>query len=333
MDIYKRFYILKSIGKENFEKLREKSISIVGAGALGSNISLGLARIGFKKIKIIDYDVVEEENLSVQNYEFEDLKEGKPKVFALKEKIGRINPEIEVNAIHEELNPKNAINFLRDTDIIIDATDNFDTRFLINEVSYREGIPWVHGAVIEERGEAGIFVPEKTACYRCFLPNIPKGYIETCEIMGVHPSIVNFVAGFQINLAIKYLLGEKLPENRIYYFDLSDFTFNYFEFEKRKDCPVCSKKEFPFLMEKEGFNVWGLCGGGTVQMRLEKKIDIEKLEKILKNFGECILKPYFLRFKRDAFEIMFFKDGKVYLKGKDMTKEKARVILKKYLGI
>ncbi len=333
MDIYKRFYILKDIGKDNFEKLREKKVLIVGAGALGSNIAIALARLGFKNIGIVDYDVVEEENLSVQDYDSADAGSGKPKVFALKEKIDKINSEIDLNAVHEEFNPDNALKFTKGKDIVIDATDNFDTRFLINEVAYKHGIPWVHGAVIEERGEASIFVPGKTGCYRCFMPKAPKGYIETCEVMGVHPSIIKFVTGFQISLTIKYLLEKNIPENKIYYFDLSNLRFESFKFEKRKDCPVCSKEDFPFLKGKEGFNAWGLCGGGTVQVRLEKSIDIENLEKILKDFGECILKPYFLRFKRNSFEIMFFKDGKIYLKGKDMTKERAKGILKKYLGI
>lgn len=333
MDIYKRFYILKDIGKINFENLRNKKVLIVGAGALGSNIAVTLARLGFKSIDIVDYDVVEEENLSVQDYDIADVESGRPKVFALKEKVYKINNEIELNPVHEEFNPDNALKFAEGKDIIIDATDNFDTRFLINEVAYKHGIPWVHGAVIEERGEAGMFVPEKTGCYRCFLPKAPRGYIETCELMGVHPSIIKFVAGFQIHFTIKYLLGKDIPENIIYYFDLSNLRFETFKFEKRENCPVCSNKEFPFLKGKEGFNVWGLCGGGTVQIRLEKNIDIENLEKILKDFGECVLKPYFLRFKRDSFEIMFFKDGKIYLKGKDMTKERAKGILKKYLGI
>lgn len=333
MNFYKRFYSLKYIGEENFEKLREKKIIIIGAGSLGSNILISLARLGFKEISIIDYDIVEEENLSTQNYELEDLKEGKPKVFALKEKCERINKEVKINAIHEEFNPDNALDFIKGNDIIIDASDNFDTRFLINEVSYKENIPWVHGAVIEERGEAAIFVPDKTACYRCFLPKVPRGYMETCEIMGVHPSIINLVAGFEINLAIKYLLNKEVPENKIFYFDLNNFNFKYFEFEKKENCPVCSKKVFPFLKGKEGFNAQALCGGGTLNFKIDKNIDIEKLEKRLKDFGECILKPYFLRFRKDTFDIMFFKDGKIFIKGKDINKEKAKLILKKYFGI
>ncbi len=333
MDTYKRFYSLKNIGKEKFENLRGKKILIIGAGSLGSNILLNLVRIGFKEISIIDYDVVEEENICVQEYDVDDFKEGKPKVFALKEKCEKINEEIKINAIHEEINPENIYNFLKGIDLIIDATDNFDTRFLINEISYKENIPWVHGAVIEERGEAGIFVPEKTGCYRCFLPKVPKGYMETCDIMGVHPSIIKIISGFEVYLAIKYLLGEKLPQNKIYYFDLSKFEFKELEYEKRENCPVCSKKEFPFLKGKEGFNAHALCGGGTFQIKFQKELDIEKIEKNLKDFGECVLKPYFLRFKKNTFEIMFFKDGKIFIKGKDITKEKAKFILKKYLGI
>lgn len=333
MNFYKRFYSLKNIGKENFEKIREKKILIIGAGSLGSHILISLVRLGFKEISIVDYDVVEEENLSTQNYDIEDLKFEKPKVLALKEKCEKINNEVKINAIHEEFNPDNALDFVKGIDIIIDASDNFDTRFLINEVSYKENIPWVHGAVIEERGEVCIFIPERTACYRCFLPKIPRGYIETCEIMGVHPSIVHLIAGLEINLVIKYLLNEEIPENRVYYFNLKNFDFKYFEFEKRKDCPVCSKKVFPFLKGIEGFNAHALCGGGTLNFKIDKEIDIEKLEKNLKDFGECILKPYFLRFKKDAFDIMFFRDGKIFIKGKDINKEKARTILKKYFGI
>ncbi len=333
MDFYKRFYSLKGIGRENFEKLRGKKIIIVGVGSLGSNILISLTRLGFKEISILDYDVVEEENLSTQNYDLEDLKYGKPKVIALKEKCERINNEVKINAIHEEFNPDNALNFVKGIDIIIDASDNFDTRFLINEVSYKENIPWVHGAVIEERGEVGIFIPGKTACYRCFLPKVPKGYMETCEIVGVHPSIINIIAGFEINLAIKYLLNKEVPENKIYYFDLNNFEFKYFEFEKKEDCPVCSKKVFPFLKGKEGFSAHALCGGGTFNFKIEKEIDIERLEKKLRDFGECILKPYFLRFKKDTFDIMFFKDGKIFIKGKDINKEKAKTVLKKYFGI
>jgi adenylyltransferase/sulfurtransferase len=157
--------------------------------------------------------------------------------------------------------------------------------------------------------------------------------METCDIIGVHPSIIKIISGFEVYLAIKYLLGEKLPENKIYYFDLSKFEFKEFEYEKRENCPVCSKKEFPFLKGKEGFNAYALCGGGTFQIKFQKGLDIEKIEKNLKNLGECVLKPYFLRFKKNTFEIMFFKDGKIFIKGKDITKEKAKLILKKYLGI
>ncbi|MEO0255369.1 MAG: ThiF family adenylyltransferase [candidate division WOR-3 bacterium] len=320
---------------KKIENLKNKKIFLIGLGALGSNILDLLVRAGVKNIVLMDRDYVEFSDLLTSPfYTRDDAQVSKPKVIAAFERIKSIDKDINAFIFFENFSPQFVKNFnFSGIDLLIDAVDNLETRFLINEISFKYKIPWIHGACVAERGEVSFFKPWEAACYRCLFNKIPeRGRLETCETHGINPSVSKIVAGIESDIAIKYLTVNKSFVNKIIYIDYSEgYSLREFEIKKRKDCPLCIKGIFEFMDRKEE-KIITFCSEKNVFIKLEN-FDFEKIKekwKGLENFSENI---YFIRINPKGLELKFFKEGKLFISSEEPLEEKkVKTIISRYIG-
>lgn len=258
------------LGREESNKLRKKTVCIIGIGALGSRVSELLARSGVNLI-LIDRDVIEESNLQRQNlFDLKDV--GKPKAEAAERKLKQINNEIRITS-HDASLDKDNINLIN-SDIVIDCTDNFFTRFLINDYCSKNKIKWIHGSAIESKGYLFNIIPGE-ACFRCIFDKL-KGY-GTCNTVGVLNSITNFIASMQANEAVKILLGKRY-ENSLVYANLENNEIKKFKVKNNKDCKTC-RGDYEYL--SKNMPIVSFCGSNKFQFK--GNFDAEKIKK---NIGD-----------------------------------------------
>jgi len=329
----KRLLPLKWV--KNPHNLKNKKILIIGLGALGSNIVDLLVRAGIENIVLIDRDFVEYSDLLTSPiYDLSDAKLNKPKVVAAKEKIENLNEKVNLDTYFENFSPEFSKNLnFEKIDLIIDAVDNLETRFLINEISYKEKIPWIHGACVAERGEIAFFKPWKGACYRCLFPNIPKkGRLETCETSGINPVLARKVAGIQADIAIKYLLANREYINKMVYIDFSeDYSLKTFKIKKRKNCPVCVKGNFEFI-EKREKKIVTFCSEKSVMLYLDE-FDNKEIEEKWKKFENFISNKYFTGIKDKNMELKLYRNGKLFIRSEaPLDIKKVKAIISRYIG-
>jgi molybdopterin-synthase adenylyltransferase len=241
---YSRQIIYKNIGQEGQKKLALGRAAIIGVGGLGSVISQSLARAGVGFIRIIDMDFLDISNLQRQIlYDEADLGKKISKVLIAKQKLASINSSIEIEAIGQKFDSSNAESFIKDVDIVLDGTDNFETRLLINETCVSAKIPWVYGSVAASYGMVYNIFPGKTPCLKCIYPEIPdEKFMETSANSGILNSTVSVIASIQSAEAIKYLTGnDGALLKDILFIDLWNFSFELIKVKKVCDlkCTVC----------------------------------------------------------------------------------------------
>ncbi len=315
---YARQEILKEIGSNKQEKLLNSNVTIVGIGALGTNALDLLARAGVGRIKIIDRDIVEINNLQRQTlFNEEDL--GKPKVNAAKEKISQINSEIDIEAHLIDLDHDN-IDLLK-SDLILDCTDNIYTRFLINEYSRKNNIPWIYASVIGTKGMT-FNITKDTPCFSCIFKE-PTETLDTCDTTGVINTIPSAIAAIQVTQALKILTNQEYSKELIHY-NLWNSEINKIKIKKSNNCKVCNGI-YEYLDGKKSKNEIKICGSCNFQIKIENiNMDslFEKLSKLnsIKTTDDCLILN----------DVIFFKSGRALVRAK--TKSKARVILSKYIG-
>lgn len=335
---YSRQILFSGIGEEGQLKLLKSKVAIVGVGALGTVCANHLVRSGVGYIRLIDRDVVELSNLQRQSlFNEEDVKQNLPKAVAARKRLNNINSTVTVDASITDLNLDNAEELLAGFDVIIDGTDNFMTRYLINDVSVKYGIPWVHGAAVSSRGMFAVIKPGITPCYRCLFPQVPAGRGETCDTIGVLSPITDIIGSFQAMEAIKLLLGATTSTNleQIDIWDTSFFSMDTSE-GKNPQCPACVNRQFDFLDRlsavQETYS--SLCGRDTVQIyfREKRERDLHKLGEYLKQNGKVTGNQFLLRFSPDdKTSIVVFKDGRVLVHGtNDIVRAKS--LYSKYIG-
>lgn len=238
---YSRQIILKEVGGKGQEKLLNSKVLIIGAGGLGSPALLYLAAAGVGTLGIVDGDLVDSSNLQRQIIHF-NSDVGKEKVLSAKEKIELINPDVKVIIYQTKVNSKNIRDIIRDYDFIIDGTDNFPAKFLINDACFFEKKPFSHGGILRFQGQTMTYNPASEAmCYRCiFNSPPPKGIIPTCSEAGIIGAMAGVLGTIQASEAIKYLLsvGELLT-NKLLFIDLLNLEFRIIKFKKNKNCPLC----------------------------------------------------------------------------------------------
>ena len=328
---YSRQILFPPIGEQGQEKLMAAHAVIAGCGALGSFHAGALARAGVGRLTIIDRDYVEPSNLHRQFlFEEADAEAALPKAAAAALRLARINSSVEVRAAVADLTPANMDDLLGGADLILDGTDNFQTRYLINDFAVSRGIPWIYGAAVAAYGLTMPVIPGHTACLRCVYPEPPGGAQPTCETAGVLSAIVSAIASLQVADALRILVtGEVHP--RITTVDAWGGVIRQVEGPDRDpECPCCGRREFPHL-EDRGRAPVSLCGRNAVQVEGSGPIDLAALAERLRALGEVRVNEYALRARFDGYDVTVFGDGRAIIKGIDDT-ALARSLYARYIG-
>lgn len=336
-DRYSRQVILPNIGEEGQKTLLKSKIAIIGCGALGTVVANNLVRAGVGKISIIDRDFVELNNLQRQIL-FDEDDIGIPKAVAAAHKLKKVNSDVEIEATVKDLNHMNAEKIIRGMDLILDGTDNMQTRFLINDVCVKSKIPWIYTAAVETYGMMMPIVPGRTPCFRCLLPDVPDpGSLPTCDTVGVLNTIPALIASIESTEAIKILLKEKMAtnaESNLIFYDIWSNTLEKVAVIRDKKCRCCVEHKFDFLDAAKEEVITLLCGRDAIQITPVKSaaISFKSLAERLKRLGEVRFNNFILVFKVQDKEISIFKDGRVIIKGTDDEKV-ARSLYARYVGI
>src|SRR5580693_2909159 len=331
---YSRQILFAGIGETGQEALLGSHAAIAGCGALGSFHAAALARAGVGRLTIVDRDYVEASNLHRQwLFEEADAAEGLPKAVAAERRIARMNSSIKARGVVADLTASNVQELLGDADVILDGTDNFETRYLINDFAVSRGTPWIYGAAVGSYGLAMPVIPDRTACLRCVYPDPPAGSQPTCETAGVLNAIVSAVASIQVADALKILCGcASQVQPRITTIDLWYGGIRQIDGPARDpECPTCGRREFSYLAERRRPPVT-LCGRNAVQVHeRERPIDLAELQSRLAPLGEVRANEFALRFQVDAYELTVFPDGRAIVKG---TSDEgiARSLYARYVG-
>ncbi|GGD74379.1 molybdopterin biosynthesis protein MoeB [Paenibacillus nasutitermitis] len=302
----------------------ERSAAVVGLGALGSVSAQHLVRSGIGRIRLIDRDVLEWSNLQRQVlYTEDDVQRMLPKAQAAAERLRSINSSVSIDPVVADLTSSNAEQLLEGFDLIIDGSDNFSVRYLINDVSLKRSIPWIYGGVVGASGMTMSFIPGKTPCFRCLFPAPPAaGSVDTCDTAGVISPAVDLIASIQAAEALKWLSGNSDAMQRTL-FQVDLWHHRYISLDvsksKRDDCPACSKDQYDYLDDREdGVSAVSLCGRNTIQIAPAKgtRIQLGALAARLRSAGDVEQNQFLIRFRRDKeMTAILFPDGRALIQG------------------
>ena len=317
IDRYSRQVICRAIGEEGQKKLGESSVVVIGCGALGTVIANSLARAGVGRLRIIDRDLIEYHNLQRQVlFDEEDVKNKLPKAIAAERHLRKINSSIDIEGIVADVHYANIEKLVKGADLILDGLDNAETRFLINDVSLKHGIPWIYGGAIATHGMTMNIIPGKTPCFRCvFFSAPPPGVIPTCDRAGVISPAPSIIGSIQSAEAMKILIGAKEINRDVIFIDIWQGTFERFRPSFRPDCPAC-QGNYEFLQRRFGIRSTILCGQYSVQV-LDPRVDkvsLKGLAEYLKTLGKVSYNETMLDFKTNGHEMVIFPDGRLILK-------------------
>ncbi len=335
---YSRQILFSEIGEAGQEKIFQSRVLIVGCGALGAAHAETLARAGVGLLRIVDRDFVEFSNLQRQTLFSESDAKGKlPKVIAAKRRLAEINSEIEVETVVADVNHSNIENLIKDCDLILDGTDNFQTRYLINDACVKLKKTWIYGAAVSSYGVTMTIIPNQTPCLRCIFEEMPgAGTSPTCDTAGVIQPIISTISAVQTTEALKILTGnfDKLHESLLQ-FDVWQNDWRKIKLGRpNADCKTCGQKDFEFLeAENTEFSAI-LCGRNAVQISPPKptQIDLPNLAEKLKNLGAVKQNEYLLRLTVGAFELTVFQDARAIIGGTDDVSV-ARSLYAKFVGV
>jgi len=334
---YSRQELFAGIGPEGQAKIRAARVVVVGCGALGSSLAEMMVRAGVAGLTVVDRDYVEESNLQRQSlFEEADAAAGMPKAVAAEAKLRRINSDVEVRGVVADLSTENADELLKGADLVLDGTDNFEARFLVNDVCVREGIPWVYGACVGAYGLALLVRPRVSPCLRCVLEEMPApGSGPTCDTAGVVAPIVHVVAGIQAGEALKVLAGRTeslLPG--VVSVDLWQGLFEVMDLRGRAPwCPACTEGRYDYAVKGAAGASAVLCGRDAVQIRAPRgtRVDLAGLAARLAAAGSVTANEHLVRFVGPDAELVVFGEGRAIVKGvRDAAQ--ARGVYAKYVG-
>jgi sulfur carrier protein ThiS adenylyltransferase len=336
-DRYSRQELFSPIGREGQDRIREKSVLIVGAGALGAANAEALTRAGVKRIVLVDRDYVDWTNLQRQQlYSEEDARNQLPKVIAAMNRLSQINAEVEIQAHVLDMGIEEAEQLISGIDLIMDATDNFETRLLINDLAQKYHVPWIYGACVGSYGISYTILPGDGPCLNCLLDKIPANG-QTCDTAGIISPAVQMVTAYQTAEALKILVEDfEAVRKKIVTFDL--WTNEQVQLgmgkAKKTDCPSCGgEPSYPYLDKASEMKTAVLCGRDTVQIRpaTSREINLEQLEDRLLAHGQVRRNPYLLEVRSETHRIVLFKDGRALVHGTKNTAE-AKSIYHKFIG-
>ena len=318
---YSRQILFSGIGEAGQQLLSAGRIAIVGVGATGAATAGLLARAGVGKLTLIDRDFVEPSNLQRQMlFDEQDALDALPKAEAARRHLARVNSSVSVIAQIADLVPANIEVLLAKSDLILDCTDNFETRYLLNDYSVAAGKPWIYAAAVGAFAATMNILPEgdeRTACLACIFPAMPSGNVETCDTAGILSTAVNYAASLQATEAIKFLTGQaKLMRRSLISADLwSGERSEIATGKPRQNCEVCGKRIFKALSGEERPHIT-LCGRNSVQIHEHSRpTDLAALRTRLEPLGTVRANGMLLRFERSPYTITVFPDGRALIQG------------------
>jgi adenylyltransferase/sulfurtransferase len=331
---YSRQILFPEIGESGQQRLLASTAVIAGCGALGTGQAAALARAGVGRLILIDRDYVEPGNLQRQwLYDESDARDALPKAVAAARHLTAANSAIEIIPVVADLTARNAERLLTEANVILDGADNFELRYLINDVAVKHGIPWIYGAAVGSYGVTMPVLPGETACLACLFPAPPSGPQATCDTAGVLNSITALIASLQVADATKLLAGRpESVEPRLYSIDLWKNTSRTVSSRNRDpDCAVCVQRRYDYLDSPKRRPV-SLCGRNAVQVHeREQTLDLDRLRAVLEPLGAVRANAYALRFACDPYEMTIFTDGRAIIKGTEDTAV-ARGLYARYIG-
>jgi molybdopterin-synthase adenylyltransferase len=335
-DRYSRQTLFRPIGKEGQDRLRAASVAIIGCGALGSTLANNLCRAGIGRLVIADRDYIEINNLQRQIlFDEDDIARRLPKAVAAAEKLQRINSEVGVEALVEDINADGIEALVQDVDLVLDATDNFATRYLLNDACVKHGRPWIYSGVIASYGVTLNIIPGETPCLRCIYPEMPlPGTTATCDTAGILNGIVGAITGVASTEALKILLNSDKISRDMFWMDVWENTSERIELPRYADCPTCGQHHYEFLDALAGTDSTSLCGRDAVQVRSGKRgdrINLPQLAERLRPVGQVSFNAYLLRLMVDGYDVTVFPDARAIIKGTD-NEMVARSIYARYIG-
>ncbi|CAM4030911.1 thiazole biosynthesis adenylyltransferase ThiF [Bacillus luti] len=335
---YSRQELFSPIGEEGQQKIREKHVLIIGAGALGSANAEMFVRAGVGTVTIVDRDYVDWSNLQRQQlYAESDVENNLPKAVAAKKRLEEINSEVRVEALVQDVTAEELEELVINVDVIIDATDNFETRFIVNDIAQKYSIPWIYGACVGSYGLSYTILPSKTPCLSCLLQSIPLGGA-TCDTAGIISPAVSLVVSHQVTEALKLLVEdyESLRDGLVS-FDVWKNEYSCMNVQKlrKHNCPSCGENAlYPYLNKENTSKTAVLCGRNTVQIRppYKEDMDFERYKELLNDrVKDLNVNPYLLSFSVEEKRLVAFKDGRVLVHGtKDISE--AKTIYHRYFG-
>lgn len=331
---YSRQILFGPIGIEGQRKLLSSRVAIVGCGATGSAIASLLARAGVGCLMIIDRDYVEPSNLQRQSlFDEADAAESVPKAIAAARRIAAFNSQIVVEPQVADLTPANVERLLSNSDLILDGTDNFETRYLVNDYAVSRGLPWIYTAAVGSYGVTLNVIPGVTACLACVFPDPPRGAVETCETSGILNSAVNLAASLAATEAMKVLIGAQDRIRRtllsfdVWWNERAEIAAD----TPRPHCRACYEKDFIHLTG-EGRPHITLCGRNSVQIHeRERPLNLLEMSDRLKPHGTVRHNKFVLKFWHDPYEMTLFPDGRAIIKGTTDVAV-ARSLYARYVG-
>jgi len=337
-DRYSRQILFEGIGEDGQTRLARSKAVIIGCGALGSVQTETLARAGVGRLVLVDRDFVEETNLQRQiMFEESDALNRLPKSIAAASRIARVNSDIQVEPLVADVNFENVEEIIAGADVVLDGTDNFETRFLINDACLKTRTPWIYGAAVGSYGLTMTIVPGSSPCLNCVLEALPEpGSGPTCDTAGVIMPIVTTIASIQAAEALKLLTGQTDKLHRsLMRIDLWSFELNRLDLSNfgQDRCPACLGEEFKFLRGSGRQIATTLCGRNAVQIARSGSgvVDFPVLADRLRQIGEVAFNDFLLRFRIEGYDITVFRDARSIIRG-TTDPAVARGLYARYIG-
>ncbi len=318
---YSRQILFDGIGKEGQARIMASRVALVGCGALGTVQASLLVRAGVGALRIIDRDFIEESNLQRQIlFDEDDVRNLVPKAVAAEKKLRAANSLVQLEGVVEDVNASTIERLLKGFDLIVDASDNFDVRYLINDYAVKTGTPWIYGACVGSYGLTFPILPGETACLQCVFESAPPaGFSPTCDTAGVIGPIVGTIASMQAAEALKILAGRRDKINRrITAIDLWENRRDGFDLPARDPkCPCCAQHKFEYLDGVRGAEATTLCGRNSVQIcqRAGTRVNLDALARRLAPLGSLEKNRFLLRANIDNYQLTIFANGRAIISG------------------
>jgi adenylyltransferase/sulfurtransferase len=339
LERYSRQVRFPGVGEDGQRRLLGSRVTLCGCGALGTVLANALVRAGVGHLRLVDRDFIEASNLQRQVlFDERDVADNLPKAEAAARKLAAVNSSVRVEPVVADVDRTNVLDLVGDADLVLDGSDNFELRYLLNDAAVKLGKPWVYGGCVGSHGMTMTILPGKTPCLRCVFEAAPApGEAGTCETAGVLGPAVGVVAGFQAAEALKVLTGHRDRINR----DL--IILDVWENELRRvkvapllgkvDCPCCQRRRFEWLEGEQGSHTTSLCGRNAVQVahRAASRLDFAELAGRLGPLGPVSYNRFLLKFRAEGHDFTVFPDGRAIIQGTDDV-DRARTLYAKYVG-